>query len=81
MQIREKLSINHLEEDFIHVMLSAMDGKLFANEIERDTAIKGTCLVSYTRFSSISNYNFYKVGLMKSYNPLFLPVNPCHIFL
>ncbi|KAL8116191.1 hypothetical protein AgCh_022619 [Apium graveolens] len=42
LQIREYLSIDQLEEDFIHVMLSAMDSELFTNDVE-DTAIS-TCL-------------------------------------
>ncbi|KAL6554681.1 hypothetical protein OROHE_007420 [Orobanche hederae] len=42
-QKRENESINHSEEeDFIYVMLSAMDGNQFP-EIDVDTAIKGTC--------------------------------------
>ncbi|KAK1355179.1 Cytochrome P450, family 82, subfamily C, polypeptide 4 [Heracleum sosnowskyi] len=42
-QNRENESINHSEEDFIYVMLSAMDGNQFP-DIDTDTAIKGTCL-------------------------------------
>ncbi|WOG99502.1 hypothetical protein DCAR_0518854 [Daucus carota subsp. sativus] len=42
-QKRKNLSINHSEEDFIYVMLSAMDRNQFP-DIDTDTAIKGTCL-------------------------------------
>lgn len=42
-QKRGNESINHSKEDFIYVMLSAMDGNQFP-DIDTDTAIKGTCL-------------------------------------
>lgn len=48
-QKRKNISTNQLEDDFIYVMLSAMDDNQFP-DIDTDTAIKGTCLVSYARF-------------------------------
>lgn len=42
-QKRKNTSNNHSEEDFIYVMLSAMDANQFP-DIDTDTAIKGTCL-------------------------------------
>ncbi|WOG95801.1 hypothetical protein DCAR_0415130 [Daucus carota subsp. sativus] len=42
-QKRNNISINRLDEDFIDVMLSAMEGNQFP-DIDTDTAIKGTCL-------------------------------------